>query len=92
MRDVARREELGEVEKATHAAGVRTAVDLEEELLAGRRGENVGMMRAAARPELDADAPERAARDLVGRARDLILRRRDRQDPHDRRDSSGGRT
>src|SRR6266851_9771940 len=77
------------MQEPTHAAGMRTAMDLEEELLSARRGEDVRVMRSSPWPRLDADAGERAARDLVGRLGDLIPRGRDGERAHGRDESSG---
>ena len=77
------------MQEATHATGVRPAVHLEEELLLTGRREHVGVMRSAARPWLDADLGERAARDLVGCLGDQIRRRRDGERAHGRDESSG---
>src|SRR5213596_2448783 len=70
-------QEVRQVKKPAHPSGVRASMDLEEELLASRRREHVCVMRPSARPRLDANSGERAARDLVRRLSDLVLRRRD---------------
>ena len=82
-------QELGEMQEPAHPTGVRTAVDLEQELLPARRGEDIRVVRSSARPWLDADPGKRAARDLVGRLCDLVLRGRDGERAHGRDESSG---
>ena len=82
MRDVFLLQELGEVQEPAHPARMRAAVDLEKELLPAGCREQVRVMRAPARPGLDANSGERAARDLVGRLSDLVLRGRDGERAH----------
>jgi len=48
MGNALRAQQLREVQEPAHSAGVRTAMDLEEELLSDRRGEQVGVMRSSA--------------------------------------------
>jgi hypothetical protein len=66
-------------------------MDLEKELLSAGRGEHVRVMRSSARPRVHTDSGERAARDLIRRLSDLVLRRRDSERAHGRDESSGGR-
>src|SRR5204863_6208347 len=68
---------------------MRTAMDLEQELLSDRRGEEVRVMRSSPQPWLDAHSGERAAGDLVGRLSDLALRGRDGERAHWLSESSG---
>src|SRR5439155_4716346 len=88
MGDVFLLQELGEMQEPAHPARVRTAVDLEKELFPAGCCEQVRVMRAPARPRLDANSGERAARDLVGRLSALVLRGRDGERAHGRDESS----
>ena len=82
MRHTPGLEQLGEVQEAAHPAGVRAAMDLEQELLSARGREHVRVMRSSPQPRLDADSCERAARDLVSRLGDLLPRGGDGERAH----------
>ena len=82
MRHTPGLKQLGEVQEAAHPAGVRAAMDLEQELLSAGGRQHVRVMRSPPQPRLDADSGERAARDLVGRLGDLLRRGRDGERAH----------
>jgi hypothetical protein len=82
MRDASGLKQFGKVQEAAHPAGVRAAMDFEQELLSARGREHVRVVRSSPEPRLDADSGERAARDLVGRLGDLLRRGRDGERAH----------